>query len=129
MNLLQRNCKKCKVLKREKKSSDYCHCSLWSPPEELMVTMRDGGPWKCYQKDMEDRAKEEKDKEVLKELRREEDKPQMMLDLQKEARKMKTDVKTRKKQMLKKRKSKSNKVEIRTKIHRYGHDQELYLNY
>ena len=58
--------------------------------------MRDGGPWKRYQKEMEDRAKEEKDKEVLKELRREEVKPQMMLDLQKEARKMKTDAKATK---------------------------------
>ena len=46
---------------------------------------------------MEDRAREEKDKEVLKELLREEDKAQRMLDLQKEARKMKNRCKDKKK--------------------------------
>ena len=62
---LSRSCAKCKVLKVQGKEGTHCHCVQWKPTEELLATLRDGGPYKRYKAEMEERSQEQKDKEVI----------------------------------------------------------------
>jgi hypothetical protein len=81
---LARSCAKCKVLKVQGKEGTHWHCVQWKPSEELLATLRDGGPWKRYKAEMEERSQEQKDKEVMKVLLREEDRPKKQKDMKKE---------------------------------------------
>ena len=65
---LAKNCQKCKTSLERGEQSSHCHCELWQPPEDLLVTMRDGKPSRRYKKDLEDNKKVEDSLVVLKEM-------------------------------------------------------------
>ena len=48
--------------------SPHCHCSLWHPPEDLLLTMRDGQPSQRYKRDLEENRVEEESLRGLKEM-------------------------------------------------------------
>ena len=64
---LARNCKKCLEKEKGEKTS-HCHCDLWIPPEDLLVTMRDGKPSQRYKRDLEEKKIEDDSLKVLKEM-------------------------------------------------------------
>ena len=65
INSLSRLCSKCKENKikfdsGERKTAEcqHCHCDLWRPSEELLVTVRGGAASQRYKKDLEKRRAE-----------------------------------------------------------------------
>jgi hypothetical protein len=134
INMLARKCLKCKVLKEKDQKSYHCHCHLFSPPEELMETMRGGQPHKRYQMALEKAAAENKDKEVLKALLEEEDKSvkdknmkDEVLRLQKRCLERKKAVKKAAKEKEAKEKEKKKQSTTHVSFMRYNHDYSSNL--
>ena len=65
---LARNCKRCKTLSLRGEQSPHCHCSLWHPPEDLLVTMRNGQPYQRYRRELDENRVEEESLKGLKEM-------------------------------------------------------------
>ena len=65
---LARNCRRLKTLSDKGEQSPHCHCSLWHPPEDLLLTMRDGQPSQRYKRDLEENRVEEESLRGLKEM-------------------------------------------------------------
>ena len=108
---LKRNCGECRKLKKQNKESDHCHCDQWNPPEALMKTMRDGGPWQRYEEDMKRKAKEAEDKAVILELNKAEDQAKLKQDLKKEVGKLASRIRRKEKEAKEaKKKADSNKA-------------------
>ena len=81
---LARHCGKCQNLAQKDEKSYHCHCEKWSPPEELLASLRNGGAYKRYEADRVERAKEAQDKQVIKDLLLVEDKLEEEIDLKRE---------------------------------------------
>ena len=61
--------------------SKHCHCELWTPPEDLLVTMRDGKPYQRYKLDLEKKRIEAEALKGLRELEAEDDEALRVTDL------------------------------------------------
>ena len=81
---LARHCSKCQTLAQKDERSNHCHCEKWSPPEELLASLRNGGAYKRYEADRIERAEEAQDKKVIKELLLDEDKLEEETNLKQE---------------------------------------------
>ena len=86
---LAKDCQKCLTLLQVGEQSSHCHCHLWHPPEDLLVTMRDGKPSQRYKQDMEKKKKEEETVAVLKEMEQAEDMIDAAKDMKEEVIKLK----------------------------------------
>ena len=120
---LARNCKKCKKVKERNDVSAHCHCELWIPPEDLLVTMRDGKPNQRYKLDLKEKRIEEEALRGLRELEAEDDQAlkvtdlrgeiqrfqRSMADKEEKRKKMKEEKKKKKKEAKKKALKEKNK--------------------
>ena len=61
--------------------SKHCHCELWTPPEDLLVTMRDGKPYQRYKLDLEKKRIDTEALKGLRELEAEDDEALRVTDL------------------------------------------------
>ena len=107
---LARACKRCKLLSVKGEQLPHCHCSLWHPPEDLLVTMRNGQPWKRYKKDLEENRKKEESLQDLKEMEAADDAIDRVDDLGSELSKLRKRVE--KKEVASKEEAKKKKAEV-----------------
>ena len=110
---LARTCKRCQTLSVRGEQSPHCHCSLWQPPEDLLVTMRNGQPSKRYKKDLEENRVEEESLKGLKEMQAADDTIDRVEDLAAELIRLKKRVE--KKEVASKEEAKKKKAEAERK--------------
>ena len=110
---LARTCKRCQTLAARGEQSPHCHCSLWHPPEDFLVTMRNGQPSKRYKKDLEEKRVEEESLQGLKEMQAADDAFDRVEDLAAELIRLKKRVE--KKEVASKEEAKKKKAEAERK--------------
>ena len=89
MRALASSCSRCKALESKGEQSPHCHCSLWYPSEELLVSMRDGQPSRRYRAFLEENRKEEEILRELKQLEATDDATEEAKDMKSEVLKLK----------------------------------------
>ena len=87
---LAKSCQKCKSVERLGSSLSHCHCCLWMPSEDLLVTVRNGASRARYMEELEESRQQEEEWRILKEIREDEENMDMEKDLTAEVLKLKS---------------------------------------